>query len=267
MFPWRVISRYNSVFPLELFQPLEHSGSIRNIKTFFNIFVTWWNQKNRFLNIEDPWTDSVSFLYLCFFFYPSFCPVFITQSVGSMQSQPLSEWRRVHVGPTHGRLPMLLSREIHRDALWAQYARFFPSLFKPISAFFFVWPAAFSKWWMIELWSIWLLSVSHPTAREGAWKESYHDFKTLLTSIIAVISEDVLVKVKAFKLCCTPLSSALTVRPFFHASCLLFRKVLRNHTPTLLWRWSVLGPNTPPERGTVHLCDRGNQVWKSPLHK
>lgn len=128
---------------------------------------------------------------------------------------------------------------------------------------------------VIELWvSLWSsLSVS----RQPKKPETNHPvFQTLISALITVIiSEDVQtswIKVKKFQLCCTDFS-VLTFPPtphpppHPHASCVLFRKVLWNHTPPLLWRRRVLGPNTPPERGAVHVRGRGNQVRQSPLHE
>lgn len=60
------------------------------------------------------------------FFCPSLCPVFFTQSLRSMPSQPLSERRRLHVDPPRSRVQVLLSEEIQRDALRARYAPTFP---------------------------------------------------------------------------------------------------------------------------------------------
>lgn len=212
-----------------------------------------------------------------------------------MPSQPLSERRRLHVDPPRSHVQVLLSEEIQRDALWAQYAPIFPvilqsswiiflcvikRLFAAVSKRCLIPPQQQTGFCVhvvvvIELWVSLRSSLS--ISRQPKKPETNHPvFKTLISALITVIiSEDVQtswIKVKKFQIAApTSLFSHFSRPPCLslspHASCVLFRKVLWNHTPPLLWRQRVLGPNTPPERGTVHVRGRGNQVWKSPLHK
>lgn len=225
----------------------------------------------------------------CFVFCPS-CSDFFMQSLRFMRSQPLSERRSLDVDPTHHYVPMLLSEEFQRDALWAQYAQAFPIILQSsLIAFLWVTKRLFTAECVMRLqqqtgclpqllvFCVVFNSAFHcdplSSTLSISWQpkkpETNHPvFKTLLST---VISEDLHMswwKLKKFQLL-TDFSSVLTFQPFPPpiALCLLFRKVLWNHTPALLWRRRVLGPNTPPERGTVHVCGRGNQVRKSPLHK
>lgn len=201
---------------------------------------------------------------LMFFFCPSLCPVFVTQSLRSMPSQPLSERRRLHVDPPRSHVQVLLSEEIQRDALWAQYAPIFSVILHSSSIIFLCVIkrlfAAVSQRGLIppqqqtgccvlvvvviELWvSLW---SSLPISRQPKKPETNHPvFKTLISALITVIiSEDVQtswIKVKTFQLCCTDFS-VLTFPPppplpFPLPACFMcaFQKsAMKPHTSTIM---------------------------------